>query len=41
VYAASELESEVRIAMLKGLTQAVQWLRTATLAGWRLMRSTP
>jgi hypothetical protein len=32
VYAASELDAEVRIAMLKELTQAVQWQRMATVA---------
>src|SRR6516225_5164617 len=36
VYAASELEPQVRFAMLKELAQAVQWQQMATLAGWRL-----
>lgn len=36
VYAASELDAEARIAMLKELTQAVQWQQMATLARWRL-----
>ena len=36
VYAAAELDAEVRIAMMKELTQAVTWQRMAALAGWPL-----
>ena len=36
VNAASELDVEVRTAMLKELSQAVQWQQMATLACWRL-----
>jgi hypothetical protein len=34
--AASELDAEVRVAMLKELTQAVKWQQSAALAGWPL-----
>lgn len=36
VYAAWELSAEVRVAMLKELTQAVTWQQMATVAGWPL-----
>ena len=36
VYAAAELDAEVRIAMLKELTQAVTWQQNAALVGWPL-----
>jgi hypothetical protein len=36
VYAAAELDAEVRIAMLKELTQAVTWQQSAALAVWPL-----
>jgi hypothetical protein len=36
VYAATELDAEVRIAMMKELTQAVTWQQMATVAGWPL-----
>jgi hypothetical protein len=37
VYAASELDAELRIAMLNELTQAVQCQRMAGLVGWPLV----
>jgi hypothetical protein len=34
--AAVELDAEVRVAMLKELTQAVTWQQSAAVTGWRL-----
>src|SRR5271167_310501 len=36
LYAAAELDAEVRIAMLKELTQAVTWQQMAAVSGWPL-----
>jgi hypothetical protein len=36
VYAASELDVELRIAMMKELAQAVTYQRMAAMAGWPL-----
>jgi hypothetical protein len=36
VHATSELDAEVRIAMMKELTQAVKWQRMAAVVGWPL-----
>ena len=34
VYAAAELDAEMRIAMMKQLTQMVTWQQMAAIAGW-------
>ena len=34
VYAAAELDAEMRIAMMKELTQMVTWQQMAAIAGW-------
>jgi len=36
VYAAAELDAEMRIAMMKQLTQMVTWQQMAAIAGWPL-----